>query len=649
MEKKRVLFHTDFSLRKTGFAKHAKLLLKYLYNTNKYELLNYCCDTAEVDPDLSRTPWKSVGAIYGSQHEVDRYLSQFPPDQKDFRWRRLMYGEANLNKVISEFKPDVYFGIQDIWGVDFSTEKDWFTKINSVIWTTLDSLPILPGAVSLAPKIKNYWIWADFATKALNQMGFGHVKTVRGAVDDSNFFPIPRELKLQLRNRFNIPEDAFVIGFVFRNQLRKSLPNLLAGYKLFKQQNPNSKTYLLLHTHFCEGWNIMQRVIEHGIDPKEILTTYVCQHCRGYEVRQFTGENGYQPSPQSPDCRYCSEKGSLCTTNVRIGVTEEQLNQVYNLMDVYCHPFTSGGQEIPIQEAKLAGLVTCVTNYSCGEDNCVPEAHSLPLSWAEYREPGTEFIKATTYPESIAARIGEVYRMSREERLKRGLLAREWALKTFSVDTVGSQVEAFIDACPKITYNFDIDTPSKNPDAKIPDIKDDLQWLITLYRDILKMNVDEKDAGVLNWMENLRRNVPRSHIEQYFRNVAKDENNKIRRDLLESFLDADDKGKRILLVIPESIGDVFLCTALLEDLKETYPNFNLYVATKRENFEVLACNPFIHKTIDYIPEMDSLLWLEGMGSHKGFFEIAFLPYVGTQRFIDYPHNGIDKITINCHG
>jgi hypothetical protein len=41
--------------------------------------------------------------------------------------------------------------------------------------------------------------------------------------------------------------------------------------------------------------------------------------------------------------------------------------------------------------------------------------------------------------------------------------------------------------------------------------------------------------------------------------------------------------------------------------------------------------------------MDSLTWLEGKGDHKGYFEIAFLPYVGTQRILTYMHNGKDKI------
>ena len=41
--------------------------------------------------------------------------------------------------------------------------------------------------------------------------------------------------------------------------------------------------------------------------------------------------------------------------------------------------------------------------------------------------------------------------------------------------------------------------------------------------------------------------------------------------------------------------------------------------------------------------MDDITWLEGKGDHEGYFEIAFMPYVGTQRFLNYMHNGKDKI------
>ena len=42
--------------------------------------------------------------------------------------------------------------------------------------------------------------------------------------------------------------------------------------------------------------------------------------------------------------------------------------------------------------------------------------------------------------------------------------------------------------------------------------------------------------------------------------------------------------------------------------------------------------------------MENIYFLEGHGAHKGFFEIAFMPFVTTQRSMCYSHNAKDKIT-----
>ena len=70
------------------------------------------------------------------------------------------------------------------------------------------------------------------------------------------------------------------------------------------------------------------------------------------------------------------------------------------------------------------------------------------------------------------------------------------------------------------------------------------------------------------------------------------------------------------------------------------------MATEKENFDVLHGNPNIHKIIPYIPQMDNLFWLEGHGEHKGYFEVAYLPYIGTQKIFNYQHNGLDKIALD---
>ena len=144
-KKKKVLIQTDFSLAKTGFGRNAKTLLKYLYNSNKYDLVHYCCGMPWSHPELKRTPWKSIGSLPDTQQELE--LLNRDPNLA----RMASYGAHYLDRIIDQEKPDVYIAVQDIWGVDFAIDKPWFNKINSVIWTTLDSLPILESAISSAP------------------------------------------------------------------------------------------------------------------------------------------------------------------------------------------------------------------------------------------------------------------------------------------------------------------------------------------------------------------------------------------------------------------------------------------------------------------------------------------------------------------
>jgi len=628
--RKKIVFQSDFSLAKTGFGRNSKAILKYLYKTGKYDIAHYCCGMQKGNQQLERTPWKSLGSLPNTQQEVEKL-------NKDPHLARMAsYGAYLLDEVIKQEKPDVYIAVQDIWGVDFAIDKPWFNKINSVIWTTLDSLPILDSAVKCAPKVNNYWIWSDFATQALHKLGHKHVKTVHGALDTEKFYRLSDEERQTLRVKFNIDKNKFIVGFVFRNQLRKSVPNLLEGYASWKKNNNVKNAGLLLHTHFGEGWNIMKLAKEYGINPEEIYTTYICKSCGAYEVKNF--------SKQDIECKACGNKNSQVTTNVGLGVSEEELNQVYNLMDVYCHPFTSGGQEIPIQEAKLTELITLVTNYSCGEEMCQKEAASLALEWNEYREHGTEFIKASTDPKSIASNLQKVYEMPLDKRRELGKQARQWTIENYSVETIGKIIENFIDNAPAVDKELPFKIEEKDPYHTVPEIKSDSEWVKYLYHNILKAkNVDENDDGYKYWMQELAKGTKRIDIENYFRQVALQDNNKNKQISFDDILDKDDIGRRLLYVMPESIGDVFLSTSLFKSIKEQYPSYNLYVATKPEYFDVLEANPYIHRVIQYISQMDSLVWLEGIGGHKGYFDIAFLPYSQTQRFLTYLHNGKTNI------
>lgn len=624
--KKTVLIHSNFCKAFTGFGKNKKNILRYLFSTGKYNIVEAANGISFQDPITKTVPWECYGTAPDPQ--VMRSLS---PEMQ----RAAGYGALMIDDIVKKTKPDVYIGIEDIWAFNDFNKKPWWNKVNCMVWTTLDSLPILQQAIDFAPKVKNYFVWASFAEKAFNKIGYNHIKTLRGSLDTNNFFRFSDEERLSLRKKNNIAEDDFIIGFVFRNQLRKSVPNLLEGFKKFKDKNPQIKTKLLLHTHWSEGWNIQEFLLEKGINLRDILTTYFCSKCNSYEVRQFTG--------QEQNCTKCGSKKCVNTTNVAQGVSEKQLNEVYNLMDVYCHPFTSGGQEIPIQEAKLAELITLVTDYSCGEDNCSIESGGVPLKWSEYREPGTQFIKASTDPNSICVELERVHKMDKHNKREIEKISRQWAIDNFSIEVIGKQLEHIIDNMPDVDYDFENKPIILNENYQLKENMKINELIVDLHKNLANDQVDSNSSSFKFWLNKLQnKETSADQMINNFRNIAKQSNAQNNKIDFKDLFEPQDEGKRIAVIIPRSDTDVLLINSLMKNLKKQHPTYNIYVFTLPEYFEFIEDNPYVYKCMPYSDSLENTIALEGGGGNKGFFEMAFYPHTTTQKNVCYLHNGVNK-------
>ena len=424
----KVLVQSNYCRMVTGFGKNMKNILLALHQDPEIEVVE-AANGVPYGRDIG-TPWESYGT-YPSDPRILGIIEKDPTKK-----RAAQYGFYNIDKIVEEVKPDVFLGIEDVWAFREYEKKEWWSKTKKIIWTTLDSLPILDQALQMEPKCDQMLVWASFAEEAMKDLGYKTVETVHGAVDYSHFKPLKN--KDELRNLHDL-DDTFVIGFVFKNQLRKSVPNLLEGFKRFKEENPEISTKLLLHTDWGEkqmGWDIPRYLKEKGLDNGEVLATYVCHKCGDYFIQPYSGED--------KDCSSCGGQKSVKTKNSSKGVGEKELNEIYNLMDVYCHPFTSGGQELPIQEAKSAGLITLVTDYSCGTDSAYEHQGGLPLAWNEYREPSTQFIKATTCPDSINERLKQVYTMDDESKSKLIKTGQKYVKENFSVESTVRKLKTFI-------------------------------------------------------------------------------------------------------------------------------------------------------------------------------------------------------------
>jgi glycosyltransferase involved in cell wall biosynthesis len=633
MRKKRVLFLTDYAGAFTGFGKQCKLLLSYLYKTGKYEILNAAQGTPMHGPHTLKFPWNTVGVLPNDPQKIQQ-INQDPNLA-----RSAAYGALEITNIVKDFKPDIIFSINDTWGSQFVVDMPFFDKIPTVCWNTFDSLPLLPDTIEKAPKIKHYWTWSDFARKALHKHNFNHIKNQYPLVNTNNFYKLPDSKIAEIKARFGIPQDAFIIGFVFRNQLRKLINTQIEAYALFKKHNPEIKnTFLYTHTHYGEGWDIHRLCQQYGVDPREILCTYVCKETRQYFIAPFHGQDIENP---------ITKRKTLITANVGLGISDEQLNEIYNIFSLYSHPATSGACELPCVEAALTEKIITVAPYSFGEDIIENNKGSIPMKFTFYTEHGTQFLKSQPSAYELSKIFKKVYEMKPQSKYKMEQDSRKWALDNYSIEINGKKIEEFIDKqnlLEDIDFNFQTNNKNNpNPNAIIEDNTDNKLWVKSLYKKILDVDISDQDDGLMHWLKKLEQNVQKDQIENYFRNVAKEEVLKNNPVNFEDILDREDVGKRILYIMPESIGDIYLSTSLFKNIKKQYPEYNLYVATKQEYFEILEGNPYIHRIIQYLPQMDQLLWLEGIGNHKGFFEIAFLPYIGTQKILDYLHNGQTKI------
>jgi glycosyltransferase involved in cell wall biosynthesis len=620
MDKRKILICSDYPALKTGLGRNCKELAKYLYNTGKYEVIVYACAVPWEAAEFERWPFKVVGAMPNDESQLAQFKSQPGAEQA------VAYGALYIDRCITEFKPDVVILSNDSWAFNHYTEKAWYKKVNVIPHITIDSIPFLERQIQFIKQSPNFTVWADFAVEESKKLGFNHVKRLGAMIDFSSFKPLSLQNKLALRKANKIPQEAYICGYVFRNQLRKEVEKLIEGFSIYSKTDNNA--YLLLHTHWNEpsdSWDIHKICNEYGVDKSKVLTTYVCKVCGKHEVKPYTA--------QDIPCPHCGHKSSQVTCNINNGISEEQLNEVYNLMDCYWHCANASGLEMPMVEALAVGLPCGTVDYA-GLNMFANLNGVFKISHSWTRQCGTNFKRAIPSAESTADFLKWAKNSNSAQYT--------WLEQNFSPKVVGKQWETLIDSLPLSTWDYDLKYKTKDENAVIPEIEDDKEWLVFMYKNILNMEVFDDDKGLQEWLTKLSqhsasqedRNKTRKSIEDFFRKTAIEENAKNTTVTIDSFFDETGK-KRALFVVKESMGDCFIVSSLFKSFHEQYPNFDLYVMTKGAYREVFNGNPYVYKVIPYVQKLDNELFAIGSGEHKGFVDMYICPTVALQSKLNY--------------
>lgn len=429
MRKKRILFCTEATFLNTGYATYSREILNYLYSTGKYEIAELAA-YARDDDGRSKAPWKMFGVI--------------PPESDEENIKRYkmsgigQFGGFAFERVCLEFMPDIVCDIRDFWMLDFVNKSPFRKFIKWIIMPTVDAAPQASEwmyTYSKADACLSYSAWSGDVLK--NQSG-GKINYLGQAPPSAHPAYKPVRNRNELKNSLGIEPSTKIIGTVMRNQRRKLYPDLFCAFRKFLDSVPNQNEYkLYCHTSYPDaGWDIPELLNEYGLH-SHTLFTYICADSDKFFVSPFNGA-----ITQSPFTGNLSAKLS----NVKQGLSYEELAQIINCFDLYVQYANCEGFGLPQVEAAACGVPVMSIDYSA-MSSVIRELGGTPIPIKTlYKEMETGCNRAVPDNDITAKLFKEFFDKPEEIRRKLGFDIRQNFLEKFKWDSSGRMWEQYFDS-----------------------------------------------------------------------------------------------------------------------------------------------------------------------------------------------------------
>lgn len=418
--------------------------------------------------------WLNVGAAInhpeaGKGLDISTEVNKFA--NIDDAWVRVFpnngYGDAMLiRNLIAQEKPDAIFIFTDprYWVWLFEIEREIRNNIPLFYLNIWDDYPA-PLYNKASYESCDLLMAISKQTKNINEIVLGEaakdkiIKYVPHGINHNHFFPI-REghenfglLQEFKKNMFKDKEIDFVVIFNSRNIRRKSPGDVILSYRMFCDmigQEAAKRCALVMHT---------QAVDENGTDL--------------YAVREAVCDDSYVNVFFSQD-----------------KLETPQMNLLYNIADVGMLITSNEGWGLSLTETMMAGKMI-IANVTGGMQDQMrfehdgkwidftpdfPSNHRGTVKncgdWAVPVFPSNISLVGsvpTPYifddrcaPEDVAKALCDVYDMGKEERDRRGLLAREWvtsdesgmSARQMCENVIDSMNEAFEKFVPRTRYDL---------------------------------------------------------------------------------------------------------------------------------------------------------------------------------------------------
>lgn len=658
----RLLIDSEATYLKTGFSTYFREVIGRLHATGKYEIaeLGSYGAPAEVNPLASTIPWKYYHCIPTNAIED----AEFRKDREN------QFGKWKLSWVLSDFKPDIVLLHRDNWMDRHVLENPLRDKFLVFWMPTVDGYPQKWEWLRDYEQVDVLLTYSYFGKRVLEEQSrcplaqrHGRkplsVSNVAQPGTDINVYkPVSREVAYA---KFGVPAHVKFIGTVMRNQPRKLFDRLIQSFAQFKRNHPieSKDVYLLLHTSIPDvGWDIPELVARSNMQDW-VRYTYMCDECHKVMISHFIG------SPTQ--CVFCGAKPSnknsaMHTPNTQVGVDDETLASIYNLMYVYVQGSIAEGDGMPVNEAKACGIPTLCSDYSALSEKArnggaIPINNATIFTETGSNHPGSEgtmqwrslFDKKDLVRKFVKLFKDEGYR----DKLARE--ARECAEKFYNWDLTAKKWEALIDTIElkdrSRTWESTLEVkelPKEQPPEDV-ELEKYIEWC---YKNILKRSGVDPE-GLKHWSGMISGGkITKKQFEDHLKSMIEKDNkvaemmqnpekaNPSPIERVKAEVKSDGRFK-ILYAMPETAGDVFISTGIFAALKEKFADKDpqLYVATKKEFFDILEGCPNIDGVIEYHDSMYQYRAHETWGPQKNAFDVVYCPFIVTQLVPHWIHGG----------
>lgn len=621
MPKKKILFNSNYSRFRTGLGRNARAVLTYLYKQG-YDVVEYCAGPVRWSGlETKLVPWKCYGALPDSDEEINQVLSRFDnQDHRDSAHAQMTYGAYNLSKVMEIEKPDLFIASEDIWGgfPEYMTFPFW-KHIPKISWLTFDSLPLMEIFTNNVESFGRIFTKSPFAIPHIEAAG-GECRWVPDIIPSYDYYRLPEDKIKELKQKHGL-QDQTVFIFNFRNQTRKHCLVLIEALNELVREG--KKVKLILHTNWTEnkGWDIAREVRRLGLQ-EHVICTYLCRKCANYELTPFSG-------PEKT-CG-CGAEGAMVNPNFHHGVSEDQLNEIYNISDFFFHPANSGAVEMPIIEALIAGTPGATIPYSYGtmftDDNLVD-----PIELALYREMTSGFYKAAPTLESVVKLMKKYESMSPEDRQKWSADSEKWAKDKFDSSKWLKILEEEIEAMPENTYDWRCFNELNNT-FPIPKFVESESFIKEIYSGVFNRDIPPNEfKGAVNAFEQLG---PEGFYQRTI-DIANQHIAEKQATNPESWFKQNGK-KRTVVSLKGDIGDSLILLGALEQYYKTHPDWDIYISCEDrykqiyEHLEWINFLPFVHP-------WNEEFWLGSANTPK-LADVFYSPGILTQAIFNYNRTG----------